>query len=88
MRLTVSTSVRIVLCMDTTPAAAITDRQIRRLREGAIAAGDYDLCDLCDRALADDTVDQDGNEIPFAEMSREDARLACAKAIADAEAQS
>lgn len=68
-------------------AAAVSDRQIRALKSEAMAAYDYAQADLCDRALATDTIDQDGNEIALAGMSREDARIECAKAIADAQAE-
>lgn len=60
----------------------ITDKQIRELREGAMAAGDYAQVDICDRALASDTVDQDGHEIALADWTREEAREECARVIA------
>lgn len=62
-------------------ADTITDDQIRTLRTEAEAAGDYGQVDLCNRALATDTVDQDGNAIALADLTREDARAACAEAI-------
>ena len=67
-------------------AATITDREIRKFREEALAAPDYDQVDLCNRALATDTVDQDGNEIALAALTREDARARCAAAINTARA--
>lgn len=70
----------------TITADTITDKQIRQLREEALAAGDYKQVDLCNRALADDTIDQDGNLIAFAEMSAEAAREKCADAIDAAQA--
>lgn len=74
-----------------TTADTITDRQIRALREEALAAGDYHQVDLCQRALVRDTIDtidQDGNPIALADVTQERARAECAKVIADAEAQS
>jgi hypothetical protein len=66
----------------------ITDKQIRQLREEALACGDYRQVDVCNRALATDTVDQDGHEIAFASWTQEEARTACAEAIHAAEAAS
>jgi hypothetical protein len=71
--------------MGTTPD--VTDEQIRALRQEALAAGDYRQVDICQRALATDTVDQDGNAIAFADWSREEARAECARVIAEAAAQ-
>jgi hypothetical protein len=63
-------------------ADVISDDRISALRAEAVAAGDYNQADLCDRALSYDTTDQDGNQIPYADMSREAARVMCALAIA------
>jgi hypothetical protein len=68
-------------------STTISDKQIRALREEAIAHGDYVQADLCNRALASDMVDQDGNAIAFADMTADEARAACANAIARARAQ-
>lgn len=65
----------------------ITTKLIRALRSEAIAAGDYAQADLCQRALSTDTIDQDGNRIPYAEMTQDDAIEACARVIANAAAQ-
>lgn len=70
-------------------ADKITDREIRALREEAIAAGDYRQADICQRALTSDdaTEDQDGNAIEFAGWTREYARAECADVINAALAQ-
>jgi hypothetical protein len=75
--------------MDKLTAATITDRDIRKLREEAIAANDYRQVDICQRAItADgDTTDQDGNAIEFADWTREYARGECAVAINAARAE-
>jgi hypothetical protein len=75
--------------MTTTTATTteVTDAQIRALRAEATAAGDHRQVDLCNRALADGTIDQDGNEIAFADWSKDEAREQCAEAIAWAKAQ-
>lgn len=67
----------------------ITNQQIRRLRQEALGAGDYRMVDICNRALVrdDDTVDQDGNVIPFAEWTQVEAVAEIARVIADAKAQ-
>jgi hypothetical protein len=62
----------------------ITDDDIRRLRSEAVAAGDYAHVDICNRALADDVTDQDGNEIALADWTREEARQECERVIAAA----
>lgn len=62
-------------------AETITDLDIRKLREEALAATDYLQVDVCDRALLSDDVDQDCNEVALADMSREVARDRCVDAI-------
>ncbi len=64
-------------------AETITNRQIRNLRQEALAAvsPDYAQADICARALSDDTVDQDGNLVPYADWTLEEARQACADAV-------
>ena len=64
----------------------ITTEQIKALRAEAVAHGDYRQADICDRALATDTIDQDGNEIALADWSQDEAREECARVIAEAEA--
>ena len=64
----------------------ITDAQIRALRGEAIAHGDYAQADLCDRARASDTIDQDGHAIAYADWSQSEAREACAAVVAAAAA--
>jgi hypothetical protein len=76
----------LVWCAAEDVAALVTDAAIRTLRTEAVAGGDYHQSDLCDRALAADTVDQDGNEIALADMTQEQARVECALAIAAAKA--
>jgi hypothetical protein len=71
----------------------VTNKQIKQLRDEAIGHGDHRMADLCDRALATDTVDQDGNAISFADWTADDARAECARAecarvIAEAAEQS
>jgi len=70
-----------------TTIETLTTKQIKALRAEAIAAGDYRQADICDRALATDAVDQDGNEIALADWTVEQARAAIVEAINDAEAQ-
>ena len=70
-----------------TTTETLTTEQIKTLRDEAVAAGDYAQADICQRALAADTVDQDGNEIALADWTVEQAREACARVIAAAEAQ-
>lgn len=76
----------------TTTSATITDRQIRKLRAEAEAAGDYAQIDVCDVALAEhETADSEGNDLTGpdrAPMTRTEARALCARAISHAEAQS
>lgn len=54
-----------------------TIASIRKLAVEALAAGDhtsdYTMHDLCNRALATDTVDQDGNAITWAVVAKDDA---------------
>lgn len=64
------------------PEFLLDDDQIRALRDEALAASDHRQVDICNRALTDDTIDQDGNEIAFADWTREEARRACFDAIA------
>lgn len=63
----------------------ITDRQIRDLRERAEAARDHSTQDFCNRALCrdDDTCDQDGNPIAYADWTQEEARSECARLLDD-----
>jgi hypothetical protein len=71
--------------MTTTATVTVTGRQIRTLREEALAAGDYRQADLCAAALCaredanDDgspLVDSDGNP-----TTRSHARAECARVI-------
>lgn len=70
-------------------AETITARQIKALRDDALAAGDYMMVDVCDRALTpdSDTTDQDGNEAALSDWTQGEARAECASAISDAQAQ-
>lgn len=69
-----------------TTKETLTDKQIKTLRSEAVAHGDYAQADICDRAMATDTVDQDGNKIALADWTREEAREECARVIAESEA--
>lgn len=73
-----------------TTSETITDEQIKALRAEALGHGNYEQVDICDRALCrdDETINQDGDEIAYADWSRDEARTECARVIADAEAQS
>jgi len=77
--------------MSMTTPETITTRQIRSLRDEALAAGDYAQVDICDVALAaHETADAEGGELrgPDGEVwTRSEARTECARVIADAEAQ-
>jgi len=59
-------------------ADAIEDSQIRALKRKALSASDSDQVDVCDQAL--------GNESAV-DLTREEARIACAITIAEARAQ-
>lgn len=61
----------------------ITDKQIRALRDEALAAGDYQQVDLCQRALTldSDVTDADENLIPMAEVSQLEARAECERVV-------
>lgn len=69
-----------------TTKETITTEQIKALRAEAVAHRDYHQVDICDRALATDTLDQDGNQIALADWSQDEAREECARVIAEAEA--
>lgn len=60
----------------------ITNDQIRKLREEAIEAGDYAQADMCDRALSDQAVDHHGNRVAYADLTPEEARAECERALA------
>lgn len=66
----------------------ITDEQIRKLRSESLAASDYRMIDMCNRALVadDDTLDSDGNPIAYADWPQADARALCRTAIENAAA--
>jgi hypothetical protein len=68
------------------PAMTVTDKQIRQLRAEALSLSpsDHDTADLCNRALADDTVDQDGNAIAYADWTQDEARARVAQILANA----
>jgi len=75
-----------------TTIKTITNKQIKQLREEALAASDYRQVDICDVALAnrEDHNEQTAELLvgPDDEpMTRTEARAECARVIADAEAQ-
>lgn len=84
--------------MTTTLTTTVTDEQIRALRTEAGEAGDGEQVVICERALATDAEwDTDewtgGGERPefyrrLATLSQADARLECARVIAEAGEQS
>lgn len=65
----------------------ITTAQIKQLRDEALAAGDYAQVDVCERALATETVDQDGHAIALADWTQDEARAECARVIRAAASQ-
>lgn len=79
----------------TTTAATITNQQIRALRTEAAEAGDLLQVAICDWALgevdADDIAERDvldpADRSRVLAMSVHEARVACARVIAAAEAQ-
>lgn len=62
----------------------VTDSDIRKLRREAIDHGDYKMVDLCNRALSVAVTDQDGNEIPYDNWTRDEARAECERVILEA----
>lgn len=72
-----------------TTLESLTEKQIRSLREEALGAGDYQMVDICQRALTRDsqTIDADGNNMALAEMPQSEARYLVVEAIRSAEAQ-
>lgn len=71
-------------------AEAITDTQVRALREQALAASDYRQVDVCDVALAThETSDSQGAELVDSDghpTTRTEARAECARVLAAAAA--
>jgi hypothetical protein len=65
-------------------ADAIEDSQIRELRNAAGGAADSYQVEVCDRALGEDTFDHHDHE-GACDLTREEARIWCALAIADAQ---
>jgi hypothetical protein len=68
-------------------ADTISDHQIRQVRIAALGLrpADWTTVDLCNRALTDDIVDDDGNEIAFSGLTPKEARQHCADVINSAE---
>jgi hypothetical protein len=68
----------------------ITNKQIKSLRQEALAVGDYLGVDICNRALTpdDQTTTDDGDLMPLHEWTQAGARAECARMIADAIASS
>jgi hypothetical protein len=68
----------------------ITDKQIRALRDEAMGAGDHDLVDVCDVALASrEDANDDGTPLVNSlgmPTTRTAARALCERVIADAQA--
>jgi hypothetical protein len=74
--------------MESYQMKTVTDEQIRALYAEATQAGDWDMADICEVALAPHDRPFNDCAADHGFTTRSEARAECARVIADAEAQS